>query len=41
MADENEIEPLAEEFFRRATAEQLAPEDVCRITITSFLDAYN
>ena len=36
-----EAEPLAAEFFRRATAEQLAPEDVFRITITSFLDAYN
>ena len=36
-----ETESLAAEFFRRATAEQLAPEDVFRITITSFLDAYN
>ena len=35
------MESLAAEFFRRATAEQLAPEDVFRITITSFLDAYN
>ncbi|MBX7166316.1 MAG: radical SAM protein [Pirellulales bacterium] len=32
---------LAEEFFRRALAEQVDPEDVLRITITSFLDAYN
>ena len=37
----SETESLAAEFFRRATAEQLAPEDVFRITITSFLDAYN
>ncbi len=32
---------LAEEFFTRALAEQLSPADVFRITITSFLDAYN
>jgi len=31
----------AEEFFARAIAEQLSPADVFRITITSFLDAYN
>ncbi|HUQ68175.1 MAG TPA: hypothetical protein VM165_01555, partial [Planctomycetaceae bacterium] len=31
----------AEEFFQRALTEQLDPEDVFRITITSFLDAYN
>jgi len=36
-----EIAPLAEEFFQRALAEQLSPADVFRITITSFLDAYN
>jgi uncharacterized radical SAM superfamily Fe-S cluster-containing enzyme len=35
------LDRLAEEFFRRAAAEQLDPEDVFRITITSFLDAYN
>ncbi|MBQ16165.1 MAG: molybdenum cofactor biosynthesis protein MoaA [Planctomycetaceae bacterium] len=29
------------EFFQRALAEDLDPEDVFRITITSFLDAYN
>ena len=29
------------EFFARAMAEQLAQSDVFRITITSFLDAYN
>jgi len=34
-------ESLAEEFFRRALAEELHPADVFRITITSFLDAYN
>lgn len=32
---------LAGEFFARALAEQLSPSDVFRITITSFLDAYN
>ncbi len=32
---------VAAEFFRRAIAEQLSPADVFRITITSFLDAYN
>ena len=31
----------AAEFFARALAERLNPEDVFRITITSFLDAYN
>lgn len=31
----------ASEFFARALAEQLSPADVFRITITSFLDAYN
>jgi uncharacterized radical SAM superfamily Fe-S cluster-containing enzyme len=34
-------ERLAEEFFRRALAEELGPEDVFRITTTSFMDAYN
>lgn len=32
---------IAAEFFSRALAEQLSPSDVFRITITSFLDAYN
>src|SRR5205807_682607 len=32
---------LATEFFTRALTEQLSPADVFRITITSFLDAYN
>lgn len=31
----------AEEFFERALTEDLAPEDVFRITTTSFMDAYN
>jgi hypothetical protein len=31
----------ANDFFRRALAEQLSSADVFRITITSFLDAYN
>lgn len=31
----------ANEFFARALTENLDPEDVFRITITSFLDAYN
>lgn len=31
----------AAEFFSRALAEQISPTDVFRITITSFLDAYN
>ena len=31
----------AADFFRRALAEELGPEHVFRITITSFLDAYN
>lgn len=36
-----EGENTAQEFFLRALTEQLDPEDVFRITITSFLDAYN
>jgi uncharacterized radical SAM superfamily Fe-S cluster-containing enzyme len=32
---------LSDEFFRRALAEELSQADVFRITITSFLDAYN
>jgi uncharacterized radical SAM superfamily Fe-S cluster-containing enzyme len=32
---------FAGEFFARAIAETLSPSDVFRITITSFLDAYN
>ena len=36
-----ETQADAEEFFTRALAQQLSPRDVFRITITSFLDAYN
>ena len=32
---------FAVEFFERALTEDLAPEDVFRITTTSFMDAYN
>jgi uncharacterized radical SAM superfamily Fe-S cluster-containing enzyme len=35
------VPSVAEEFFTRALAEDLSPADVFRITITSFLDAYN
>jgi 7,8-dihydro-6-hydroxymethylpterin dimethyltransferase len=35
------IDVAASEFFARALSEQLAQSDVFRITITSFLDAYN
>ena len=35
------VSAAADEFFSRALAEQLSPADVFRITITSFLDAYN
>ncbi|MGB6043190.1 MAG: radical SAM protein, partial [Pirellulales bacterium] len=31
----------AEEFFERALLQELAPEDVFRVTTTSFMDAYN
>jgi 7,8-dihydro-6-hydroxymethylpterin dimethyltransferase len=37
----NLADGVAGEFFSRALAEQLSPSDVFRITITSFLDAYN
>jgi uncharacterized radical SAM superfamily Fe-S cluster-containing enzyme len=40
-SDEDGTAVAAEDFFRRALAEQLSPADVFRITITSFLDAYN
>lgn len=36
-----ELGSAAFEFFSRALTEQLSPADVFRITITSFLDAYN
>lgn len=32
---------VAQEFFSRALMEDLGPEDVFRITTTSFMDAYN
>jgi uncharacterized radical SAM superfamily Fe-S cluster-containing enzyme len=35
------IDDDAAEFFARALTEKLDPEDVFRVTITSFLDAYN
>jgi uncharacterized radical SAM superfamily Fe-S cluster-containing enzyme len=35
------VAAAASEFFARALAEQLSSADVFRITITSFLDAYN
>lgn len=35
------MEAAAQDFFRRALAEELSPADVFRVTITSFLDAYN
>ena len=38
---ETETSRLAESFFRRALAQDLSPADVFRITITSFMDAYN
>jgi uncharacterized radical SAM superfamily Fe-S cluster-containing enzyme len=36
-----EVNDEAREFFSRALLEKLDPEDVFRITITSFLDPYN
>jgi uncharacterized radical SAM superfamily Fe-S cluster-containing enzyme len=36
-----DISQVAADFFTRALAEDLSPSDVFRITITSFLDAYN
>jgi len=38
---EGEGTSAASDFFTRALTEQLSPADVFRITITSFLDAYN
>jgi len=37
----NTPDGAAMEFFAKALSEALSPEDVFRITITSFLDAYN
>ncbi len=39
--DQSQVQAQAHEFFSRALAEELGPSDVFRITITSFLDAYN
>src|SRR5205085_208929 len=41
LTSEASLADAARDFFRRALAEQLSPADVFRITITSFLDAYN
>ena len=41
LDDGSHVTALAQEFFSRALAEDLSPSDVFRITITSFLDAYN
>ncbi len=40
-ANGDPIDEVAREFFSRALTESLDPNDVFRITITSFLDAYN
>ncbi len=37
----SDANPIATEFFSRALEEKLSSADVFRITITSFLDAYN
>ena len=36
-----DVKEAAGSFFERAMAEELSQADVFRITITSFLDAYN
>ncbi len=41
LTTEDEVASAAEEFFTRAINETLSSADVLRITITSFLDAYN
>lgn len=40
-ARDAEVDELAASFFRRALAQDLSPADVFRITITSFMDAFN
>ena len=40
-SDADQAAATGAEFFRRALGEDLSPADVFRITITSFLDAYN
>ncbi|HTN77924.1 MAG TPA: radical SAM protein [Pirellulaceae bacterium] len=37
----NDLPPAAQEFFGKILAEELGARDLFRITITSFLDAYN
>ncbi len=39
--DHDKVRAAADEFFRRALSQQLGATDLFRITITSFLDAYN
>lgn len=39
--EEADVAGLAESFFRRALTQDLAPADVFRITITSFMDPFN
>ncbi len=42
QSEQNDLDlAAAEEFFDRAMAEDLSPEDVFRITTTTFMDAYN
>jgi len=41
VEDSSVPEAVAEEFFERAIVEDLSPEDVFRITTTTFMDAYN
>jgi hypothetical protein len=41
LSNDGPADGPANDFFRRALAEDLSPADVFRITITSFLDAYN
>jgi uncharacterized radical SAM superfamily Fe-S cluster-containing enzyme len=40
-ADQAGLDPLAVEFFQLALAEQLQPENMFRLTTTTFMDAYN
>jgi uncharacterized radical SAM superfamily Fe-S cluster-containing enzyme len=41
LATDEVTRQIAEEFFMRAMREDLQPEDVFRITTTSFMDTYN
>ena len=38
---DEQVQKSAMEFFQRAVTEDLSPANVFRITITSFMDAYN